>query len=107
LNKNAAKCENPIIYKALQKKCSDDVILALLDANESAIKKLKASGRLLLHEIIISRYSDRVVMKTFHFYPWAAMIQCKQTGMLPLHFAADSSSSPVIVEALKRKYPEA
>jgi len=69
LNKNAAKCENPIIYKALQKKCSDDVILALLDANESAIKKLKASGRLLLHEIIISKYSDRVVMKTFHLIP--------------------------------------
>ncbi len=107
MNKNAAKCKNTIIFEALQNRCSDDVILALLDANESAIKKLKASGHLLLHEIIISRYSDRVVMKTFHFYPWAAMIQCKQTGKLPLHFDADSSSSPVIVEALIRKYPEA
>ena len=66
-----------MIFEALQNRCTDDVILALLDANESAVKKLNARGRLLLYEIIISRYSDRVVMKTFHLYPWAAMIRCK------------------------------
>ncbi|MFN9981392.1 MAG: hypothetical protein ACK53Y_15815, partial [bacterium] len=92
---------------ALQYKCSDDVILALLDANESAVKKYSSSGRLLLHEALIYRYSEKVIMKVFHAYPWAAMIRCKQTGKLPLHFAAESFSSPVIVEALIRKYPEA
>jgi hypothetical protein len=106
-NKNATMCDIPVIFKALQYECSDDVILALLDANESAVKKYSSSGRLLLHEALIYRYSEKVIMKVFHAYPWAAMIRCKQTGKLPLHFAAESSSSHVIVEALIRKYPEA
>jgi hypothetical protein len=106
-NPNATRSKVPIIFQALQHNYSENVLLAILDANVSAAKSLSSSGRLLLHEAIITGCSERVIMKIFHLYPWAAMIRCKQTGKLPLHFAAASSSQPTIVEALIRMYPEA
>ncbi len=97
----------PAIFQAIYQGCTnDDVLLALLESNESAAKKTNCSGCLLLHQAIVSNCSETVIMKIFHVYPWEAMVQDNK-GKLPLHFASETSSSPKIVEALIRMYPEA
>lgn len=95
------------LHKAIESNYSDEVVLALLEANPGAAMVESDDGELPLHQIIKKSYSDAVAMAIFSSFPSAAMIRCKQTGMLPLHLAASSSASPLLVKALIKEYPEA
>jgi hypothetical protein len=110
--KDSAKEKSPSggglpLHKAIESNYSDEVVLALLEANPGAAMVDSDNGELPLHQTIKRGYSDAVVMEIFLSFPSAAMIRCKQTEMLPLHLAASTSASPLLVKALIKEYPEA
>ena len=94
-------------HQAIRKQYSAEVVLALFDAYNQASQIDSVDGGLPLHMVIENNFSDQVALKILSAYPCAAMIPCKTSGRLPLHFAAASSASPRLVEALIAEYPEA
>jgi hypothetical protein len=95
------------LHQAIRNQYSEEVVLALFDAYNNASQKESVDREFPLHMVIENNFSDQVALKILSAYPCAAMIPCKTSGKLPLHFAAASLASPRLVEALIAEYPEA
>ena len=98
--------ERPL-YLAIRDNEYEGVVLAILDACREAAHWESKDGELPLHMAIKKNRIEDINIKILSAYPCAAMIRCKNTGMLPLHLAAAYSASPRLVEALIAEYPDA
>jgi hypothetical protein len=56
----------PLIYYAIEEGCSDDVLLALLNANISAAKMKDRFGSSLLQRVIDSKHSSDLILAVLH-----------------------------------------
>jgi hypothetical protein len=80
-------------------KCSDDVILALLAANNGAAMISDRDGDLPLHQAIKSKCSDEVILALLAANNGSTMIS-DPCGDLPLHLAFKSKCSEQVARSL-------
>ena len=98
---------NLALHEACKNQPPLDVIEALLDANEEAIKTKGQWGYLPLHFACCSRASPEVVAKLIVSYPSATRAKDDHEGTLPLHLAAKWGANDEVIMALLTVHPKA
>jgi hypothetical protein len=94
------RAQVPLIFQAVNQGCTDDVILALLEANQSAAKKTNDKGRLLLHECILRNCSSTIID--------AVLDATKEPPgwNVPRRSSEDSFTLPIIFSAIQQQCPD-
>jgi ankyrin repeat protein len=91
-------CMSNQIFHALKNKASCEEVLGIIHSHPEALMQADEAGRLPLHYILWSKYSDDVVkILLLDANPEAAKVQAKD-GSLPLHYAFPHNSSNDFIE---------
>ncbi|MFN9980405.1 MAG: ankyrin repeat domain-containing protein, partial [bacterium] len=95
-------CRSYPLVKAMQLKCSDDVILALLAADKEAAKQPCLDGALPLHRAIKYKHSKEVI-KAILDANIDAVSTCDNYNVFPLQRAIQYEASEDIVLMLLKE----
>jgi hypothetical protein len=91
------------LISSILQKCPDKIVLALLEVNPSAAKKL--DDDLPLHQAIKMNYSEEVILAILKEYPEACQEKCSN-GNLPLNMSIEVSSTDKVIFSLLDAYAD-
>jgi len=93
------------LHAALERRCSEVVVMKLVSANPSGIANVSPSGKSALFLACEGRYSNQLVSQMIQAHPAAAAI-ASTDGCLPLHMAIIKQYSDEVVLELQAAYPD-
>jgi hypothetical protein len=97
---------NSALNIALECKCSEEVVLAIFNANSKASQEKSVKGDLPLHQAIRNKYSEELIFAIFSAYNQASQIESAE-GELPLRQAIQNDYSDHIILKILSAYPYA
>jgi hypothetical protein len=98
---------NLALHEACRYGASIELVEALIEANESALRTEGKWGYLPLHFACCSNASPQVISKLIVTYPSATRTKEDSEGGLPLHLAVKYGADSEVITALLTVYPKA